>query len=166
MTREMVSLPVRVGDLALGIRNRFDGGGECAEAHRAVGELLLESRRPDEARAAFERALTRATLPGAHLGLARVAAVRGDPDAAVRHLESELQIDPESSAAYLELGLIAERLLNDASRADEAFRRFREVGGDPGVLEARRRAGGAAPRGYLRARRRDRERADAARRGP
>jgi tetratricopeptide (TPR) repeat protein len=135
------------GEEAFGrLREYFDGGGECAEAHRAVGELLLESRRPDEARAAFERALTRATLPGAHLGLARVAAVRGDPDAAVRHLESELQIDPESSAAYLELGLIAERLLNDASRADEAFRRFREVGGDPGVLEARRRAGGAAPR--------------------
>ena len=67
--------------------------------------------------------------------------VRGDADEAVRRLERELVVDPGSAAAHLEMGLVAERLLRDPERAEEAYRRFRAAGGDPEWLEGRRRAG-------------------------
>jgi len=133
------------GEEALGLlRGYFESGGGCAEAHRSLGELLLGARRLDDARDAFDRALAAAPVPGAHLGLARIAAVRGDADGAVAELERELALDPGSAEAWLELGLVAERLLRDPGRADAAFRQFRAVGGDPALLEARRRAGRGA----------------------
>jgi tetratricopeptide (TPR) repeat protein len=122
------------------LREYFEGGGTCVSAHRALGGVLLEARRLDDARAAFERALAKAAVPGAHLGLAQIAAVGGDAGLAVRHLEAELEVDPRSAAAWLEMGLVAERLLRDQARAAAAFERFRAAGGSPELLEARRRA--------------------------
>jgi tetratricopeptide (TPR) repeat protein len=138
---EIARLRGRTEDALAFFRRHFEGGGRCAESYRSLGELLLEARQIEGAQDAFQRALGVAEkIPGAHLGLARVAAVRGDAPLAVRHLEREIAIDPESAAAYLEMGFVAERLLDDAERAAEAFRKFHEVGGDPDVLEARRRA--------------------------
>ncbi|MEE8525395.1 MAG: tetratricopeptide repeat protein, partial [Thermoanaerobaculia bacterium] len=69
---------------------------------------------PDEAGAAFERALVvDKSSAAAYAGLGKMAAARGEPAAAVRHFKKALEIEPGASAlryplaiAYRELGRI------------------------------------------------------------
>jgi len=139
---EIARLRGRASEALDALRRYFEEGGDCAEAFRALGTVLLESRELDGAEDAFLRAIRAdERIPGARLGLARIAAVRGEGERAVEHLKGEVRLDPSSPEPYLELGLVAERLLNDPARAATWFRKFREVGGDPRVLDARRGAG-------------------------
>jgi tetratricopeptide (TPR) repeat protein len=129
-------------DLALErLREFFVSGGVCAEAHRSLGRVLLAGDQFDGAEDAFRRALAAdPALPGARFGLAQIAAVRGDGAAATEYLREELSAAGSSRdpLVYLELGLVAERLLGDADAAARHFAAYRERGGDPQLLEARR----------------------------
>jgi tetratricopeptide (TPR) repeat protein len=102
-------------DLALErLREFFVSGGACAEAYRSLGRVLLAGDQFDGAEDAFRRALAAdASLPGTRFGLAQIAAVRGDGAAATEYLREELSVAGSSRdpSVYLELGLVAERLL-------------------------------------------------------
>jgi tetratricopeptide (TPR) repeat protein/predicted membrane-bound mannosyltransferase len=114
-------------------------GERCAEAERVAAEMLLRKGDLDGADAALRRALEQdGSLPGVHLGMARLAAARGDGAAAVRALREEIEADPASPDPYLEMGLVLERLLADPSSARAWFARYLERGGDPERLAARR----------------------------
>jgi tetratricopeptide (TPR) repeat protein len=145
---ELVRLRGRRDEALERYRSIFAKDHECADAYRSLGELLVEKGDLEEA----ERCLTRALeieprFPGVHLALARLDAMRGMGEMAAGHLERELEVDPGKPIVHLELGLVRELLLGDSLRAEESYRRFHEAGGDPGLLEARRRkarAGGSS----------------------
>jgi len=131
----------------------MEEGGRCAEAYRSLGEVLTFANEREGAGDAYERAIAAdSRLPGAHLGLARVAAAGGDAERALAELDLELRIDPSSADACLEKGLVYDRLRDDHQAAQEWFDRYLERGGDPAVLSGRlatwrqlRAAGPAAP---------------------
>ena len=123
----------------------FEAGGACAEAYRALGEILLDRNETAGAEDAFERAARAdAVFPGVHLGLAQLAASHGDGKRAASELAREIALDPDSPLAYLEMGLVHERLLGDAGGAAAWYARCKEHGGTDEMIAAQRTAGGAA----------------------
>ncbi len=136
---ELARLRGRTDEALSRLREVFESGGDCAEAYRALGVVLSEREDLAHAEDAFRRALAAdARLPGVRLGLARLAAARGDGAAAARLLDAEIALDPKAPLPRLELGLVRERLLADAAGAEAAFVKYRELGGDPALLAARR----------------------------
>ncbi len=117
----------------------FEAGGDCAGAYVSLGELLTVAAEWEGAQDAYRRALEASPGIGtAHLGLARVAAVRGDAETALAELDAEMQASPDDPAAYLEAGLVQERLNGDPAAAQGWFDRYLRLGGRPDVLEGRR----------------------------
>jgi tetratricopeptide (TPR) repeat protein len=81
------------------------------EARVFLAETLAKQRRWDEARAAFEAALTlNDESTAAHRGLAEVLMQRGRPDEARRHAQRAVQLDPHDAEAA--------RLLKELLRED------------------------------------------------
>jgi len=123
------------------LRAYFGAGGACAEAYHAFGQVLWESQQFDGAEDAFQRALAADPgFPGALLGLARLAALRGDGALAAEYLRRELHAEGSANdpAVYLELGLVHERLLGNAEEAERAYSEYLAHGGDRATLAARR----------------------------
>ncbi len=126
-------------------RAYFEEGGQCAFAYRALGRLLLEN----DKLAGAEDALLRAAaaeprLPGVRFALGILAAIRGDGPGAIEQFEAEIRISPDDPAPLLEIALVHERLLGETEKADVWFERFRQEGGDPKLVTARRRGGRSA----------------------
>jgi tetratricopeptide (TPR) repeat protein len=121
------------------LKEYFVEGGDCAMAYRSLGDLLSAANQWPGAVDAYQRALgADADLTGAHLGLARAAAVRGDAETAIAELMAERAADPAEPYPLLELGLVHERILRDGVAAREWFDRYLEEGGSAELLKARR----------------------------
>jgi len=112
---------LRVGEDVQGaveaFRSALDRDGGLVAAWIALGEVLFDLDRTEEAEAAFLRA--RELSPGtaaAHAGLGRVRLERRDHAAAARSLEEALRLAPQASAYRYPLGL-AYRGLGDDERA-------------------------------------------------
>jgi tetratricopeptide (TPR) repeat protein len=100
--------------------------------------VLTAANEKNGARDAFQRAAAaEPRLPGAHLGLARVAAAEGDDKTALAELDRELALDPDAAEPCLEKGLVYDRLRADHDAAQEWFNRYLERGGDSAVLAGR-----------------------------
>jgi tetratricopeptide (TPR) repeat protein len=101
---------------------------DSAQLHAAIGQLLLESRRLEEARAYFARSLDLTPSDNALSGLAAVAYEQNPPDALVylRRLESRRPDDPD--IAY-RLGLTYEALSDTVSMVAHYRRLLQLVAG-------------------------------------
>ena len=125
------------------LRTYFEDGGTCAEAYFVLGRALL-SIDVEGADDALRRALAKdREYPGARLALARLAATQGDADTALELLEEETRLHPDAPEAYLEAGLVHERLRNDATAAGKWFAGYEKAGGNPEIMKARRRHWGS-----------------------
>lgn len=94
----------------------------------------LETRSPDEARAAYARALELAPdHPGVHLNLGRLLHEEGDLAAAEGHYRAALAAQPESATAAFNLGVVME----DAGKVELAVEAYlRAVAADPELADA------------------------------
>ncbi len=130
------------GNEAIGhLRVYFEQGGTCAEAYRALGSVLVEHGEIPGAEDAFQRSVRAdPRIAGAHRELGRIAAIRGDAKLALAEFERERERHPSDSSTLLEIAFVHERLRADSAEAARWFARFVEAGGDPSVIEARRRA--------------------------
>jgi tetratricopeptide (TPR) repeat protein len=138
---EIARLRARPEEALSILKEYFEGGGVCAEAYRALGSILLEIGELPGAEDAFERARNvEPRLPGVHLALGQLAAIRGDGDSAIRELEAERRVRPQDPAPLLEIGLVHERLRQDANEASRWFALYLEQGGDEKYLASRRSA--------------------------
>jgi tetratricopeptide (TPR) repeat protein len=136
---EVSRLRGRVPEALAVLRMYFEGGGRCAEAYAVLGRILSSMDEREGAEDALQRALAvDENFPGVRITLAQMAASRGEIDAALSLLREETRRHPRHADAYLELGLVHERLRDDPAEAERWFARFREAGGDPEVLKARR----------------------------
>lgn len=117
----------------------------CPEAYRLLGMILTVANQREGALDAYLRAAAaEPRLPGVHLGLARMAAAAGDGAAAMAELEEEVRWNPDHVDAYLEAGLVQERLFGDHEAALAWFQKYEDKGGDPAVLAGRRSSWGRA----------------------
>ncbi len=102
---------------------------DYAPLHVHLGRSLILQERPDEAAAAFARAvgIDRENIR-AHIGLAGVALERDEPREALGHLERALALGPKAEETYWQLAQ-AHRRLGDAVTADRyvALAREQEV---------------------------------------
>jgi tetratricopeptide (TPR) repeat protein len=101
------------------------------------GNLLLDLRRPREAREAFERLL--AIQPESydgHYGLGRALARLGESDAARASLEKALALDPRSAGVYVSLAALersrgnlaaSERWLREGARLAPSRRLYQDL---------------------------------------
>lgn len=89
----------------------------------ARGEALMGLSRLDEASAAFERVLAEESMARAHGGLARIAISQGRHEAAERHLEQALALEPEASEWHALMGesLRRQQRFEEAKAAYEQF---------------------------------------------
>lgn len=138
---EVARLRGRDDEALARLQQYFESGGTCAEAYRALGQILIERNEVEGAEDAFQRAVRAAPrISGARRELGRIAAMRGDADGALRELEEEARVNPTDPSTYLEIGLVHERLRDDSALASKWFTRYLERGGDEGYLESRRRS--------------------------
>ena len=73
---------------------------DYVNAYNELGNVYLELDRPADARKAFEAGLKRdRTLAKLHKNLARAALAEGDPEEAIRHLETALPLYPPADPA-------------------------------------------------------------------
>jgi excisionase family DNA binding protein len=94
----------------------------------------LEAGSPEEARAAYTRALELAPdHPGAHLNLGRLLHEEGNLTAAEGHYRAALAAEPGSATAAFNLGVVLEDL-GKVERAVEAY--LRAVASDPELADA------------------------------
>jgi tetratricopeptide (TPR) repeat protein len=136
---EVSRIRARIPEALAVLRMYFEAGGHCAEAYAVLGRILSSMDEREGSEDALRRALAEDEgFPGVRITLAQLAASRGEADAAVAQLTEELRLHPRDPDACLELGLVHERLRGDAAEAERWFARFREFGGDPALLQARR----------------------------
>jgi len=130
------------GDVALEqLRRAFENGLACAEGYRLLGAILVSRRETAGALDAYRRAVAaEPRLPSVHLGLALLAAGRGDGATAMAELEEEIRWNPERPEPYLEAGLVQELILGDPAAAADWYARYEEAGGDPARVATRRDA--------------------------
>lgn len=89
-----------------------------------LGRLLRVARRHEDARDAFDEAITRAPADGgAHLGRGLARAATGDLDRAVLDFERAAELLPNDAEPLLALG----DLLRDLGRVDDAVRIYRQA---------------------------------------
>lgn len=89
-----------------------------------LGRLLRVARRHEEARDAFDEAITRAPAHGgAHLGRGLARAATGQLDGAVADFERASELLPNDAEPVLALG----DLLRDLRRVEDAVRLYREA---------------------------------------
>jgi YaiO family outer membrane protein len=92
---------------------------ENADIRVQLGFAQSAAGRLDEARAAFEQAVFYAPdYVDAHLGLARLAFWRGDPDEAGKHLATARRVDPGNAEAVL----LAQQLAHARAPSDRTWR--------------------------------------------
>ena len=84
---------------------------------RIKGELLLDTRRNDEALALYREVLDQRATPWASVGLARALAARGDDADAKEHLTKALEAYPNYLAAYDSLARLLEKEDRAAAQA-------------------------------------------------
>jgi Flp pilus assembly protein TadD len=138
---EVARLRGRREEALTALREYFESGGKCAEAYLSLGLLLVEIDEMPGAEDAFVRARdAQPRLPGVHLALGRLAAIRGAGDEALRELNLEARLDPENPEPLLEIGLVHERILGDSTSANQWFAQYVANGGDEKVVAMRRRA--------------------------
>jgi choline-sulfatase len=102
---------------------------KSAVTWKNLGGALAERKKPDEARAAFEKALELAPDdPEALHELSRLAFERSDFVAAERYLARELAVRPTAATARA-LGNLRSKKLGDERGAQDAYRRARELEG-------------------------------------
>jgi len=117
--------------------------GDLPAPHLRLAELLIERGRLDEAEAEIRPVLQRdAKDARALLGLGRIAAARGQLNAALDYLKQSIQYAPDVKASHTLLGTIEQRSGNQAT-AEEAFRRAAQlpeahVWPDPFLIEINR----------------------------
>lgn len=89
----------------------------------ARGEALMGLSRLEEASAVFERVLAKESLARAHGGLARIVISQGRYEAAERHLEQALALEPEMSEWHALKGesLLRQRRFEEAKASFEQF---------------------------------------------
>jgi tetratricopeptide (TPR) repeat protein len=91
-----------------------------------LGDLLLEQGKPDDAGAAFQKAVGADANSAAGLfGLGRVALARKDPAQAIAHLEKALAVDRDATSVHYSLGM-AYRARGDQKRADTHLKQWRD----------------------------------------
>jgi Flp pilus assembly protein TadD len=79
---------------------------ESAGDLNRLGRLLIQTKRIDEAKAAFERALKLdPNLAIAHSNLGAILGMKGDMFGAVEELETAVRLDPQSSMAHNNLAI-------------------------------------------------------------
>jgi Flp pilus assembly protein TadD len=89
-----------------------------------MGRLLRVARRHEEARHAFDEAITRAPAHGgAHLGRGLARAATGNLEGAVSDFERAAELLPNDAEPVLALG----DLMRDLGRVEEAVRLYREA---------------------------------------
>jgi predicted Zn-dependent protease len=108
--------------------------------HQLLGESYASTHRKSDAITAYRRALALAPkVPGLNFELARLLADT-ETDAAVRHLKSELEIDPQHYLAKSLLGRIYVAL----HKPEEALPLLHEaIAARPGLIEAHKALGQA-----------------------
>jgi tetratricopeptide (TPR) repeat protein len=138
LERDLASVTALGGDLEgteRHLRRALEGDPRDLDARLALGRLLLDSRRLDDAEGELQAVLAAASGQGrddarrvrartaAHETLAHVAGARGDGDRVVAECEAALREDPTSEGAHLELGLA----LADKGDAAGAIEHLREA---------------------------------------
>jgi Tfp pilus assembly protein PilF len=79
---------------------------ENAGDYNRLGRLLVETKRLDEAKAAFERAIQlNPDLAIAHSNLGAVLGIKGDYYGAMEELQKSLQLDPQNTRAHNNLAI-------------------------------------------------------------
>ena len=89
-----------------------------------LGRAELQLGRPAAARAAFEKALATGDVAAAHEGLGKVAHLAGDAEAAIRHLERALELDPAATGAHYSLA----QAYRDQRQLDQAAAHLERAG--------------------------------------
>ena len=137
---EVARMRGRAAEALDALRRYFEAGGTCGPAYRLLGDLLLPGNELPGAEDAYRRALAASPgLGGTRIGLAQIAAIRGDAAAAIDWLRQEVALFPGDPRPMLELGLVYERLAEDREEAERWFGRYEKAGGSLRILEARRR---------------------------
>lgn len=118
----------RHADAADRLRQALDISPDYAPARLKLAEALLEIGDLDRSRALFEAlAKQPATEPAAQLGLGRIAAARGQHEAASAHLQRAIDLFPEFGAAHYALAL-SSRALGRVDLAQRELERHRQYG--------------------------------------
>jgi tetratricopeptide (TPR) repeat protein len=94
------------------------------DVHLLTGDLLLDAKMPEEAEAAYRKALAmNQTSSAAHHKLAEVVRLQGNFEEAIRELREVLRLDPKSAGAHTDLALI----FGAQDKADESIAEYREA---------------------------------------
>jgi tetratricopeptide (TPR) repeat protein len=110
-----------------------------AEAHHRLGRILQLQERLNEAEACYHRALELdADYVGALIGLGTIEAAKGEPQSALKHFETAIEIDPQDAEAHFARAGVLEGM----GRTDEALAAyFRTLEFNPLRPEVSRRIG-------------------------
>lgn len=111
---------IAVCDELLAEKNRY-----TLDILRHKGDLLLETKRIDEALALYQSVLDQRATPWAEVGKARALAADGNHDEAKAHLERALEAYPNYLAAYDSLAHLLEK--TDKSAAQEVVEKALKV---------------------------------------
>lgn len=114
------SKAIAVCDELLAEKNRY-----ALDILRHKGDLLLETKRIDEALALYQSVLDQRATPWAEVGKARALAADGNHDEAKAHLERALEAYPNYLAAYDSLAQLLEK--TDKSAAQEVVEKALKV---------------------------------------
>lgn len=114
------SKAIAVCDELLAEKNRY-----TLDILRHKGDLLLETKRIDEALALYQSVLDQRATPWAEVGKARALAADGNHDEAKAHLERALEAYPNYLAAYDSLAHLLEK--TDKSAAQEVVEKALKV---------------------------------------
>ena len=96
-----------------------------------LGQVYVALEEPEEARRAFEAAVTANPYNcTAHNELGLLARVNGDFEAAERHYLNCIELVPEDRTAYLNLGILYELYLGRLSEALASYRHYQSLGGE------------------------------------
>ena len=103
-------------------------------ANLALGDLLIDGQQPEEAEAAYRKAI--AGLPDsseAHRRLAEALRLQGDLDGAAGELATAIRLDPKSARAHTDLALVHRG--NQANK--DAIAEYRQaIAIDPDLIDA------------------------------
>jgi CheY-like chemotaxis protein/Tfp pilus assembly protein PilF len=121
-------------DILLGAKGRY-----ALDILRHKGQLLLETKRNDEALALYQAVLDQRATPWAEVGKARALAATGNENEARQHLQRALEAYPNYLAAYDSLALLLEK--TDKTAAQEVVEKALKVAPS---TQRQRRLGGLA----------------------
>jgi len=107
---------------------------DSPHARLALGDLLIDERKPEEAEAEYRRALgSLSDSSEVHRRLAEAVRLQGDLDAAASELADALRLAPRSARAHTDLALV----LRGNGENKEAITEYREaIRLDPDLVDA------------------------------